>query len=212
MKINLFIVKFLLAFSIIGCKDASIPAAIGPSIAQVKGLAMGDRLPESKIGDAIANHGFQKLLTWAEEGDRKAQHFVAVAYLDGSVVTKNFNASEKWALRAANQGSPASQYLIGMIRANEAKTTSNLLQLEPNLILAYMWFSVAAVQGNEPAKEMRDRIQSSMDPRWVTRAQEMAANWRPCNDRSCWDTEPKVGPPTECKDQPNSVFCIAGIK
>jgi TPR repeat protein len=183
---------FFVVVVLMGCKDASLPTPLGSAISQAKGFVTGNRLPESDSREAVANHGLQTLLNWAEEGDGKAQFFVAVAYLDGQSVPKNFAAAEKWALRAANQGVPPAQYLMGFIRLAELKGTQDLSQVTPLIIRAYMWFSLSAAGGHKPAVEERDRLQSAMDNAMVNRAQEMAANWRPCASRACWDRDPVV--------------------
>lgn len=184
----------LTAALIVGCKDASVPVPVEAALNQAKGAITGDRLPETDVHAALANHGFPKLLTWAEEGDMKAQHFVAVAYMGGDGVPQNYQAADKWALRAANQGSPASQYLIGIIRM-DAVSGEGLRGVEPNAVRAYMWFSLAAAQGNEPARNARDKFQSVITPKLVERAQALAAAWRPCRERACWDFEPGDSPP-----------------
>lgn len=203
MKLTLLI---LLTLSLAGCKDASLPAPLEAAVDRAKTTVSGNRLPEKSSEAAITNHGQVKLLEWAEEGDGKAQHFVAVAYLTGNTVPKNFDAAAKWALRAANQGSAPSQFLIGFIR-EDAAAGNNLLSVQPNLVRAYMWLSLAAAQGHEPARSELDRIQSTMEPRWVQRAQKLAAAWQQCKAKECQDFEPDPGISSHCKDRPNSLLC-----
>ena len=195
-----------MTISLASCKDASLPISVEAAIDRAKTSVTGNRLPEKTSEAAISNHGHAKLLQWAQDGDEKAQHFVAVAYLTGNSVPKNFDVAAKWALRAANQGSASSQFMIGFMRA-DAAAGNDLLALEPNLVRAYMWLSLAAAQGHEPAKKELDRIQSSMDPSWVQRAQTLAAAWSQCNTKECQDSEPDPGPSSRCKDRPQSVFC-----
>lgn len=178
---------------IIGCKDNSVTGPLGTALDKAKGVITGEHLPETDVNAAIANHGFHKLLTWAEDGDMKAQHFVAVAYLLGDGVPQSYSAAEKWALRAANQGAPASQYLIGSIRM-DAISGARLRDVDPNAVRAYMWFCLAAAQGNEPARNARDKFKQIIGPELVERAQALAAAWHPCHEQACIDIEPGDSP------------------
>lgn len=191
-----------------GCTDSDSrqTSRISAAVDRAKAAVSGDRLPETSLDAAIKNHGFQKLLAWAEEGDRRAQFFVSAAYLDGTAIPKSFDLSRKWALRSANQGSASGQFLIGILR-RDAAIGGNLGALEPNLIKAYMWLSLAAAQGHDQSREERDLLQQSMDPLWVKKAQELAANWSACTSSSCWDKEPDPGPRTYCKNRPDSILC-----
>lgn len=178
---------------IIGCKDGSVAVPLGTALSKAKGAITGEHLPETDVHDALTNHGFPKLLTWAEEGDMKAQHFVALAYMLGDGVPQSYRAAEKWALRAANQGVPASQYLIGSIRM-DAISGARLRDVDPNAVRAYMWFCLAAAQGNEPAHNARDKFKQIIGPELVERAQALAAEWRPCHEQACRDIEPGDSP------------------
>ena len=201
-----FTLLIVLTLSFAGCKDASLPAPAEAAFDRAKTTLTGDRLPEKSSEAAITNHGHAKLLEWAEKGDGKAQHFVAIAYLNGNTVPKNFDAAGKWALRAANQGLARSQFLIGLIRI-DAATGGHLLAVEPNFVRAYMWLSLAAAQGHEPARNELDRIQAAMDPRWVQRSQTLAAAWQQCKAKECQDFEPDPGISSRCKDRPSSLLC-----
>ena len=203
-------VLFIVSLTLLsGCKDKSILESKSVSESKLKSSVVNDQLSENNLQSALNNHGIQQLLTWAEDGDKKAQFFVALAYIDGTAVPKNFNASEKWALRSANQGAPAAQYFLGTFR-QDAALGENVLLLESNMIHAYMWFSLAAAQGHQRASQARDKIQATMDPAWVDQAQTLAGAWRACNKRECWDLEPDTGPPSHCKHHPDSVFCLVG--
>lgn len=204
---RVFLFALTLAISFLpGCKDASISSSASAPVDRAKAIDPRERLPETGVETALQNHGFPTLLKWAEEGDSKAQHFVAVAYLSGKVVPKNFALAETWARRAANQGSPPSQFLMGIIR-KDAAVGDNLLALEPNSIISYFWFSLAAARGHDAARVERDKLERAMDSEWVKRAQELALAWRPCTAQACLDQEPSPGPRASCKDHPNSALC-----
>jgi uncharacterized protein len=203
MKLSLMA---LVAVVLVGCQDTRLPASIEAAADRAKAAISGNRLPEESSEAAITNHGYVTLLKWAEGGDAKAQHFVAVANLVGNAVPKNFEAARKWALRAANQGTASSQFMSGMIRS-DAAIGSDLLAVEPNLVRAYMWFSLAAAQGHNSARNELARIEPAMDPRWVRKAQQLSADWRRCATKDCQDHEPDLVPLSHCKDRPGSVLC-----
>ena len=202
----LFMVSLMFLSS---CKDKSIIESTDAPESKPKSSVSNDYLPENDFQAAIKNHGIKQLLAWAEDGDKKAQLFIALAYIDGTTIPKNFNASEKWALRSANQGVPAAQYFLGLLK-QDSVLGENILLIEPNIIYAYMWFSLAAAQGHRLANQARDKIQATMEPGWIDRAQTLAGAWQVCNKRECSDLEPDTGPPSSCKDYPNSISCLAG--
>ena len=179
----------------VGCKDNQIPINTESAIDKLKGKITNDKLPEKSYDSALASHGFPKLLELAEQGDKKAQHFVAVAYLTGEAVPKNFSLAEKWARRAANQGSSASQYLMGMLKKS-AITTEGVYHINKNVVLSYMWFSVAAANGNEASAGMREEIaniiRESGNNEWLEQGQSLATKWKICENSKCMDDEPDM--------------------
>ena len=51
------------------------------------------------------------------------------------------------------------------------------LGVSQDIVQAYMWFSLAAAQGNEKARRDRDTAASKMTPNQITEAQRMALDW-----------------------------------
>ena len=48
-----------------------------------------------------------------------------------------------------------------------------------DMVLSYMWRNLAAAQGNEIAKTVRDALEQSMTSQQVERAQQMSRDWKP---------------------------------
>ncbi len=190
-------ILLICALVLVGCKDSSLPIEMEAAIDRGKGIITKEKIPENSYESAILNHGFANLENYALQGNVKAQHFLSLAYLSGEVVPKNFELAEKWARRAANQGSKSSQYLLGMIKKS-AMQTDGIYHIHKNAMLAYMWFSLAAAQGHEEAIKMRDQISTIMSGpenyEVIKMAQEQATAWRPCNDLKCMDYEPDFDP------------------
>ena len=48
----------------------------------------------------------------------------------------------------------------------------------PDIVLAHMWWNLAAAQGNETAKKNRDKAASQMTPDQLAEAQRLAREWK----------------------------------
>ena len=78
----------------------------------------------------------------AKEGGIPAQMYVGFMYASGNVVEQYFEEAFYWFKRAANQGEPYSQYLLGeMYRQGKGKGE------EPDYEKVFYWFKRAANQG-----------------------------------------------------------------
>ena len=51
-------------------------------------------------------------------------------------------------------------------------------------VLAYMWWSLAALDGDKDAARKLDMLKKRMTPAQIAKAQEMAVKWRPKKARS----------------------------
>ncbi len=71
----------------------------------------------------------------------------------------------------AEQGDPLAQsYLGGMYAEGEG--------LPKDYVLAYMWETLAAAQGNENAVKGRDLLEELMTPAQIAGAQRLAREWK----------------------------------
>ena len=68
---------------------------------------------------------------------------------------------------AAEQGHASAQFNLGVMYANGEGVPQNNLR-------AYVWFSVAAAQGDEDARSNRDIISETLTPEQLARGQDMA--------------------------------------
>ncbi len=46
-----------------------------------------------------------------------------------------------------------------------------------DIVLAYMWFNLAAAQGNKNSQKARDKAAKQMTPDQIAEAQRMAREW-----------------------------------
>ena len=107
-----------------------------------------------KVSTEIRAREFRKLV---EQSDQQEKQFA------------KFVREEKKAL----QGNAGGQFNIGTIHAN------GLGGLQKNPVLAHMWFSLSAAQGNEKAAQSRDMIARNMTPAQIAEAQTFASEWKP---------------------------------
>ena len=76
-----------------------------------------------------------------------------------------------WFREAAEQGYVGAQYNIGLIYANGAGVPKDD-------IAAYMWWNLAAAQGDEEARSNRSNIEKKMTPAQIAEAQQLSKNWK----------------------------------
>ncbi len=67
--------------------------------------------------------------------------------------------------------SPEEMYRLGI----EASTPG--LGEETDLVVAHKWFNLAAMRGNEMAREYRQQLTLEMSPQQVAKAQRLAREW-----------------------------------
>ena len=85
-----------------------------------------------------------RLSAFATRHDAKAELLVGLAYLNGSNVAKDETAAAIWLKRAADQGQPVAQYMLGKLNQYGLGVPKDAAQ-------ALRWYDAAAVQGNRKA-------------------------------------------------------------
>lgn len=75
----------------------------------------------------------------------------------------------------AEQGHPEAQCLLGAMYAQGHSVTQDL-------VVAQMWFSLSAAQGDLGALVATRRLAKHMTPAQISKAQKMARNWKPKSD------------------------------
>lgn len=90
------------------------------------------------------------------KGDPSAQYWVAFKYYEGSGVSRNMDQAIIWFEKAANQGIPDAQYMLGEIYLENAKNCKNVEDKATNLDTAKKWYKMAAQQGHSDAIVMLD--------------------------------------------------------
>ena len=100
----------------------------------------------------------------AEQGDVDAQYNLGDMYDKGEGVVQDYKEAVKWYTKAAEQGDVDSQYNLGLKFYNGEGVPKDLVQ-------AYAWYDVAKANGQEKAKEWRDKIE--LTPLQLAEAQSL---------------------------------------
>jgi len=124
---------------------------------------------------------YQQSIYWwtkaANTGDPKYQTIIGDRYRHGGRgVIQDYKQAFSWYLLAARQGYEASQFeLSRMYEQGEG--------IEQDNLRAYMWANIASRNGW--LTERRDFLAKKLDPKALTRAQEMARKCLASNYKNC---------------------------
>lgn len=91
-------------------------------------------------------------------------------FLQGQGVRQNYQEAEGWFRKAADQGDPQGQHLLGMMYRDG-------LGREQDDVEAYKWFTLSATQGHIDAVRERKTLTSEMDAADIAEAQRLPREW-----------------------------------
>jgi TPR repeat protein len=111
----------------------------------------------------------------ADSGSYDAQYNIALLYLDGKGVARNYDEALKWLERAANQGQLEAQHDLGASYAKGEIVKKDYVQ-------AYKWLSLCAAKGNAGCVTQRDLVEKKLKPSKLAAAQKLAADWKPADE------------------------------
>lgn len=115
----------------------------------------------------------------ARDGDPAAQYKVARTYCCGLGPFYNTRRAIDWFCRAARQGYvPAQLALANMYSDNLDDDPESLPKPPVDFVSAYMWYTVAAAQGNPTATLRRAELDNMMAAQDINTAKENATRWR----------------------------------
>jgi TPR repeat protein len=107
----------------------------------------------------------------AENGHARAQQNLGVMYEEGAGVLQDYVEAAKWYRKSAEAGNVVAKVNLGVMREN------GFPGVPLNVVLAHMWFNLAAAQGSADAANFRDEIAADMSPEQVAEAQRLAKEW-----------------------------------
>ena len=131
-------------------------------------------------GGQFRGPDYQEAIKWyrlsAGQGFAKAQLNLGHMYAVGHGVARDDEEAARWYHKAAIQGSPEAQYNLG-VRYYEGSGVAR------NNVLAHMWASLAVANSTgktqESAANLRDTVASRMTPTEISKARQLAREWRP---------------------------------
>jgi hypothetical protein len=109
----------------------------------------------------------------AEQGYAAAQFNVGFLYATGVGVLQSYTEAGHWYWLAAQQGHADAQHNLGYLyHIGQGGLPQDFVQ-------AHMWYNLAAAQGVENARKLRDHVASLISPAEEATAQQLAREWRP---------------------------------
>ncbi len=114
---------------------------------------------------------FRENLLPAQQGDAKAQVFVAYLYETGQGVRRNYAKAAEWYEKAAQQGNTTAQTQLGdMYRLGKG--------VPQNYVMAYVWLDLAASGGSRQAPGLKKNVSSKMTGTQMAEAKKLLRNWK----------------------------------
>lgn len=106
----------------------------------------------------------------AERGHMGSQRALGSLYMSGihdEIIPRDLRRSAQWFRRAAEQDDASAQYVLGLMYDMGAG-------LPQSQIRAYVWHSLAATHGLEPAREAREELRMGMTDTQIDHAQQFS--------------------------------------
>ncbi len=121
----------------------------------------------------------EQLLSKAEQSDRQAQYQLAKSYCCGLGMRTSTRKSLYWHCRAAIQGYAPAQFEMGNILSNFFDDTDRTAAFgATDYVSAYMWYTVASINGHEQAFDVREKLATQMSSDDVIRGKRWATQWK----------------------------------
>ena len=123
----------------------------------------------------------------AERGDPRAQFWIGHFYSEGKGgFSQNLSEALKWFQRSADQKERNAQYFLGsMYFKGEG--------VPRDVVTSYMWFVLAAAQGDDTAAKARDALAAHMTPAQVAEGKKRASEWKPKTQTAAISNEQSIG-------------------
>lgn len=106
----------------------------------------------------------------AEQGNGRAAYELAWFYMSGTAVPQDYGIALPLVVESANQDIPPAQATLGHLLENG-------LGVKVNLVKAYVWYRVAAHNGDQFGLKEANRLQSSLSSRELDEATSTLSLW-----------------------------------
>ena len=129
-------------------------------------------------GSASEQSGnYREALEWyrkaAEQGYAPAQVNLGSLYAEGQGTPQDFQEALRWYHKAADQGYAPAQFNLGIMCVMNQGTLSK------DYVMAYVWFSRAAMQGDEDAKQAKEQVAIQLTAGEMTQARHLLGRAKP---------------------------------
>ena len=111
----------------------------------------------------------------AAQNDPGAQYNLGLSYANGDGVAQDHAKAAEWYNKAASRGHVQAQHNLGMLY-HEGKPARDLLR-------AYFWVKVAALQGDDVAQDSLKIVRAGMSQAQVSEAESQADEWMKKNKK-----------------------------
>ena len=108
----------------------------------------------------------------ANAGNARAMHNLGVLFVENGDGWPDYASAAGWFRKAAEYGVRDSQFNLAVLYARG-------MGVEQNLVQSYLWFSVAAAQGDPEAARKRDEVAARLDARDLATAKSLADAFKP---------------------------------
>ncbi len=123
------------------------------------------------------SRNYQAALEWyrkaAEQGYASAQVNLGSLYAEGQGTPQDFQEALRWYHKAADQGYAPAQFNLGIMCIMDQGNFSK------DYVMAYVWFSRAAMQGDEDARQAQEQVAIQLTAGEMAQAQRLLGRAKP---------------------------------
>ncbi len=126
--------------------------------------------------DLMEENRFEEALTelWpaARSGNAEAEELIGIMYALGLGVEQDYQRAFDWYLRASMKGHPGAQSGVGWYYE------VGLGMPEPDLVRAYMWYTLSAIGGDPDAADSMEQVIQKMTRAEIDQALIMVGDYK----------------------------------
>ncbi|NOD32695.1 MULTISPECIES: tetratricopeptide repeat protein [Ruegeria] len=114
----------------------------------------------------------EELLPAARSGNAEAEELIGVMYGLGLGVEQDYERAFEWYLRASMKGHPGAQSGVGWYYE------LGLGMPAPDLVRAYMWYTLSAIGGDPDAAISLEEVVKKMSPEQIEKAHVLVNDYK----------------------------------
>ena len=126
-----------------------------------------DLMEENRFAEALT-----ELWPAARSGNAEAEELIGIMYALGLGVEQDYQRAFDWYLRASMKGHPGAQSGVGWYYE------VGLGMPEPDLVRAYMWYTLSAIGGDPDAADSMEQVIQKMTRAEIDQALIMVGDYK----------------------------------